>query len=102
MSQIRKLGVRATTHTMRDNVLRVTYHNTDVVTALADRVELRTGGYRTNTTKTRMNQAANQFGLGYMVYQKNFHWFVRTKAGDLHITGNFIAFNRETGELIHN
>lgn len=36
----------------------------------------------TNTTKLRMNQAANQFGLGFGVYQKNHAWFVVIKNPD--------------------
>ncbi len=28
-----------------------------------------------------MNQAANQFGLGYSVYQKNHDWYVNLPSG---------------------
>lgn len=52
------------------------YHSTEVVRATATIVTLDSGGYRTHTTKTRMNQAANQYGLGYQVFQKDFEWFV--------------------------
>lgn len=44
-------------------------------------VILNSGGWRTVTTKTRMNQAANQFGLGYGVYQRKGEWFVDTPDG---------------------
>jgi len=56
----------------------VRYHSTRVVTIhLNGDVTLRTGGYRTNTTKCRMNQAANQYGLGFHVYQQDFGWFIQ-------------------------
>ena len=42
-------------------------------------VVLNSGGWRTTTTKSRMNQASNQYDLGYQVYQHNFQWFVRTR-----------------------
>ena len=55
----------------------VRYHSTRVVSIHPNGdVTLRTGGWRTNTTKTRMNQAANQFGLKFRVYQQDFDWFV--------------------------
>jgi hypothetical protein len=60
----------------------VRYHDTDVVSFDAESVELNTGGWKTATTKTRMNQAANQFGLPYRVYQKDHAWFVRFSNGD--------------------
>jgi hypothetical protein len=58
----------------------VTYHNTDVVTVEADgTVTLNNGGWKSNTTKLRMNQASRQFGLGFGVYQRDFEWFVSFK-----------------------
>lgn len=56
---------------------RVRYHQTDVVAFDADTVTLNSGGWHTATTKLRMNQAAEQFNLGYSVYQKKHQWFVR-------------------------
>lgn len=83
MSQTHTLGKTATTVTRKDGVLRVVYHSTEVVRVDADGViTLDTGGWKTVTTKTRMNQAANQFGLGYLVHQENFDWFVRIPQGD--------------------
>ena len=53
------------------------YHNTAVVTAWDDgRIVLCTGGWRTTTTKTAMNQAAKQFGLGFGVCQEKGEWYV--------------------------
>lgn len=36
----------------------------------------------TVTTKRKMNQAANQFGLGYGVFQRKGDWFVTTRGGE--------------------
>lgn len=66
----------------QDGSIRVTYHATDIVTFWPDLVTLNTGGYRTVTTKRKMNQAANQFGLGYSVYQKDYNWFVCLPSGE--------------------
>jgi hypothetical protein len=54
----------------------ITLHSTTVVQFDHLHIKLNSGGWRTVTTKTRMNQASNQFGLGYRVYQKNYDWFV--------------------------
>ena len=54
----------------------VLYHSTNVVRFNNDYIILDTGGYFTTTTKSRMNQASHQFGLGYHVYQSNYDWYV--------------------------
>lgn len=53
------------------------YHATKVVRWNDRKIILNSNGWRTNTTKARMNQVSNQFGLGFQVYQKDFNWFVR-------------------------
>lgn len=58
------------------------YHQTVVVKVLdKGGIRLNSGGYRTNTTKMAMNQASNQEGLGFQVFQKDGEWFV-TYRGD--------------------
>lgn len=110
MAQTHKLGTRHTTVTRKPNgELRVTYHSTDVVTVHSlGAITLDTGGWRTVTTKTRMNQASNQFGLGFQVHQDEFAWFVtiRNAAGELVSQLAFdeqtICFNPRTGRKIRN
>jgi len=71
-----------------DGSLEVFYHNTCVVTRRADgTIVLRTGGWRTATTRTRQNQASNQFGLGYNVQQKDGNWLVHYKGATLAFDG---------------
>jgi hypothetical protein len=56
---------------------RVIYHQTCVVQVTPDgMITLDSGGWRTATTKTRMNQAASQMRLGFNVQQKAGEWFV--------------------------
>lgn len=57
-----------------DTVIR--YHDTDVVRFNGAIITLNTGGYKTVTTKRRMNQASEQFSLGYAVFQRGGDWFV--------------------------
>ena len=52
------------------------YHKTCIVQQTPKGVRLHSGGWRTATTMTAMNQAAHQFGLGFSVFQKNYEWFV--------------------------
>ena len=54
----------------------VTYHRTPVVKFSEKTIKLNTGGYKTQTTKRRMNQAANQFGLGIEIIQRRGDWYV--------------------------
>ncbi len=73
--------------------ISVTYHNTLVVEVTPTHIHLDTGGWKTNTTRTRMNQASNQFDLGYQVYQKDFAWYVNWK-------GQTIPFTNKTITLV--
>lgn len=77
MGQQSRIGKVATTVQVQDGSTRVTYHQTTVVQFSADLIVLNSGGWRTATTKSRMNQASNQFNLGYHVYQEKKVWYVR-------------------------
>jgi hypothetical protein len=73
-------GVATTFKRLSSGLIVGTYHQTDVATVEGNKVHLYTGGYRTNTTKVRMNQFANQFCDGaFSVYQKNYEWYVSIK-----------------------
>jgi hypothetical protein len=90
MSQVTQIGRVATTvHTNEDGQTVVIYHQTPVVKFDSKHIILNHGGWTTNTTKTRMNQASNQFRLGYNVFQKDYSWFVSFK-------GKTIPFNEYT------
>ena len=64
----------------------VIYHQTAIVRwqhNIADTViRLNSNGWQTTTTKRKMNQASNQFCLGFSVYQKDFDWFVTKPSGE--------------------
>ena len=81
MSQTQKLGKLATTVKHEEGMTIIRFYSTDIVTFDDRFITLNNGGYMTVTTKARMNQASNQFGLGYQVSQKNFNWYVITPKG---------------------
>lgn len=62
----------------------VTYHETNVVTFDAKQITLRTGGWDSVTTRRKMNQASNQFGLGFGVYRESGKSFVRLPGQSWH------------------
>jgi hypothetical protein len=72
MAQQYKVGSHAT----RIGKNYVQYHGTTVVSWDEESFTLNSGGWRTATTKTRMNQAARQFDLPYRVYQQKGEWYV--------------------------
>jgi len=76
MSKTDTVGNHKTTIHTDAGYTNLVYHSTAVVKWSPELVILNSGGWRTVTTKLRMNQASNQYGLGYSVYQKNFEWFV--------------------------
>ena len=76
MSQTSICRGTATSAVCTNGRITVTYHNTRVVDVTTEHITLDTGGWRTVTTKLRMNQASVQFNLGYTVYQQKGQWFV--------------------------
>ena len=79
MARADKVGTTATKVKIDGNNGEVTYHWTVVAKWTKDTITLNSDGYRTATTKTRMNQASNEYGLGFYVSQKNHEWFVTYK-----------------------
>lgn len=87
MGQTHTIGRVATSIRKEKFSTIVRYHQTDVVQietcdglrGQVTKVTLRSGGWRTLTTKARMNQTANQFGLNFEVFQRNFEWFVQLR-----------------------
>ncbi len=79
MPQQQKVSGRSTWFFNDGTYNVVQYHATPVVRWNDDEIILNTGGWMTMTTKDRMNQASNQFGLGFSVHQEDYEWFVYYK-----------------------
>ena len=81
--------------TLRDEVV-VRYHWTEVVKCNKDVIILNTGGYHTQTTKRRMNQASDVFGLGFRVYQEDYMFYVDHKGKTYKFNhDNIVTLRRE-------
>lgn len=79
MARLSKIGKHETQVYEGKEMTYVRYHFTDVVKFSSMVIVLDTGGWYTPTTKTRMNQTSNYYGLGYYVYQKKGIWYVDFK-----------------------
>ena len=79
MSRQDRIGTHKTSiFTDEHGALCVKYHATVVAKRNADgSIVLNGGGYRTATTKTRINQALHTWGSDWFVYQKDFNWYAR-------------------------
>jgi hypothetical protein len=95
MGQTYKIGTTATMVRNRDGKTEVKYHNTVVVAFDESEIILNCGGWWTATTKNRMNQASNQFDLGYNVFQKDFLWYVESQGKVVEFNENRIVLNRK-------
>lgn len=81
------IGTHKTKVETKDGITTVTYHNTDVVVFdNHGEITLNTGGWNSVTTRKRMNEASEQFNLGFRVVQKNGDWFI-------HYKDNVIAYD---------
>lgn len=64
------------------------YHWTDVVTAYQDgRVVLTSGGWRTSTTKERINR---YLPVGYVLYQQKKTWWLSTPDGTVEFEDDMV------------
>lgn len=94
MAQQYKLGTKATKIFVKGSSTCVKYHNTVVVKFTRKTITLNTGGWKTATTKTRMNQASNSFRLGFNVFSKSGKWFVKYRGRFLAFKGNTLTLKR--------
>lgn len=82
MARQDKIGSTATTVTHTPLAHSVKYHDTVVIQWNSQGITLNSGGWKTATTKTRINQASAEFDLGICVYQEKRKWFVTTPQGE--------------------
>tara|TARA_R110002020_G_scaffold467856_5_gene691720 strand:- start:270 stop:710 length:441 start_codon:yes stop_codon:yes gene_type:complete len=107
MGNLKQIGGWKTNVYTDDNGYKcVKYHDTDVVKFNADYIILNHNGWVTDTTKKRMNQASDEYDLGFRVSQRKGQWYV-DYAGFTHEwesahvnavrakTGNTITFIRD-------
>jgi len=68
-------------YTDEDGIINVVYHNTVVISIDQKKLKitLNNGGWKTNTTKNRINQAAREYNLGFKIHQINYAWYVWTE-----------------------
>ena len=69
----RKRGTEVVLHALGGFVK---YHDTRIVDFDRQMIRLDTGGWKTVTTKRRLNQVSEAFGLGFRVYQEDYRWYV--------------------------
>ena len=56
-------------------------HGNHIATVSNDSMQLFDGGWRSNTTKSRLNALCYEFAYGCGVFQKQFEWFISSRAG---------------------
>jgi len=62
-----------------NKTIAIRYHDTDVITFGNNYIILNSGGFRTKTTKKRINQHLGH--LQFSAYARNGSWFVKTPKG---------------------
>jgi hypothetical protein len=79
-TELKKLvGTRVTNG---NDGIRVSYHDTQVFHAQGYHIALNHGGFITKTTKSRMNQSAEEFGYKFRVYSKKGEMYARLEDGE--------------------
>ena len=99
MANIQKIGTHKTKIRTENNNTIVRYHDTDVVTFNNKVVYLNTNGYKTNTTKVRINQTANEYNLWFKLYQKNYTWFVEIFSQGSHLINKPVTLKFDGNDI---
>jgi hypothetical protein len=68
----------------------VMLHGHHIATILETSIELYNCGYKTKTTKSRLNAILKEHGNGACVYQKDFEWFVVDNGNTIPFTEGMI------------
>ena len=99
MPRMDKLSSYKTTISATDDGRQqVIYQKTPIVVWGDKTITLRSDGWETVTTKRKMKQASNQFGLGFGVRQQNGIWFVDLPSGGVTKFEDGMTFERETAQ----
>jgi hypothetical protein len=86
-------GVETTTYRDQDGALVGVYRGTPVVKQLGNLITLNTGGWKSRTTKVRMNQFSNTYANSrFGVVQRDYDWFVLVDGKELPFDGQTITF----------
>lgn len=78
MSRMNKLSRYRTQVTCTNGRIMVVYAGTLIVDASLADITLDMGGYDTVTTRKKMQQTANEFGLPYQVYRRAGQTYARS------------------------
>ena len=76
-----------------NEIRKVSYvklHGNHIATVGDNFIELYSCGYRTNTTKSRLQAILQAHGDNDGIFQKNYEWFVSTKDGVIPFTEGMI------------
>jgi len=86
-------GVETTTYRDRDGALVGVYRGTSVASQFGNIITLKTGGWKSRTTKLRMNQFSNTYcNSSFGVFQKDHSWFVSVNGETIPFDGDVITF----------
>lgn len=85
-----KVGKHKTKVFEEEDYTIIKYHQTEVVKFNNNKIILNSGGYKTLTTKVRMNQASAEYNLGFEVFQKKNKWYINYKGKEIEFKDNII------------
>jgi hypothetical protein len=91
MPQMSKVSRNNTAVLKEDGKISVVLHSTRIVSFDDKTITLNNGGWITTTTCARMNQASNEYGLGYSVSRQSGQMQVSFK-GKTHYFGDSMTF----------
>lgn len=76
VQSIRIIGNNTLSIIYKDGTEAIRFHSTDVLSVKDGIVTLNSGGWKTNTTKDRINGFLRHFDVPFYIQQRNHQWFI--------------------------
>jgi len=83
-----------------DDVIRVELYSTIIAEIYPDMIRIHTNGYKTKTTKNRINVILTEF-CNVSIYQRNFQWYY-TNNGKAGYVYDLFAIPEKSGIFVEN
>jgi hypothetical protein len=89
-----KLEKKKATKVYKENGWQIVkLYNTEIYMRKSNLLILNNGGWKTVTTKRRMNQSLKRFGPPSKVFQEDFEWFLEIKGKVFPFNGNILRID---------
>ena len=99
--EVQKMIDNNTAYYTANNSEIIRLHNTDIFIKNGDNIIMHTGGWKTRTTKDRLNKALDRFHIPYQIYSEKGVWILRSSDNEITFYDGMKLKYDHNGKLIN-